>query len=239
MAYNIKQRLSSEQFSRYQQGKQTLLSLSSYTLNDRPSSKGIDAETIRKKMYEPIIQLYDWLFNIGESVTAISENTMKIFLLDISAGLVFNFVGNIATFNTVFTTEQMNVLANYVATTTVKEFNLILNARFVVVHAIIQEEFDMYKIYGFCIDLETDNFANAAIYVNRATYEANGKIALNVTVDYVESQIVIAKNEIKSYLEKNYVPKKDIKLIDTISLSNGEVLTPLTTNGFIELKTYN
>lgn len=238
MNFNLRQNLPTDKYAEYQKGKDILKSLSMYSSPNKPSSKGYSAEDIKRKMYEPILQLYDWLYNIKIQLESLIESKYQSFVLDISAGLVFDFKGNKAKFNLFLTKEQMETIQNYLSYSSMREFYLIINSQFFVVHAAVRPEVAIYKIYGFAIDLSTDFFANVALTIDRQTYECDGTLTKNLTEDYVTGQIDLAKASILETIAKDYVPKKDVNTID--SMSYGEVVyTPLTENGFVSIKTYN
>lgn len=238
MNYNLRNNLTTEEYAKYQKGKEILLNISMYSSPNKPSSKGYGAEDIKRKMFEPILQLYEWLFDIRIDADKLIDNNYRLFTLDISAGLVFDFKGTIAKFDLTLSIDQMQLIQNYVESTTMKEFYLIINKQFFVVHAVVKAEDTQFKIYGFAIDLETDYFANVVLIINRQTYNCEGKIAKNIGQDYVANQIAVVKNEILATIAETYVPKEDIKTIDTFNYG-GKVYTPKTQNGFISIKTYN
>lgn len=77
MDFKKKLKIPAEQYEKYNEGKEILKSISAYNMPDRPSSKGYDAQTIKKRMYEPILQLYEWLFDLS-STSPISDVTATI-----------------------------------------------------------------------------------------------------------------------------------------------------------------
>ena len=234
---SIKTLLDDARYDEYLKNKEYLKNISWYSLPNKPSSKGFSANDIRRKNYEPVLQLYDWLYEVKGTVDDLKDNSFKTFIFDISTAVILDGKNKKYTFSTYATTEQLKVLQDYLAYDMVKELIVKINSTFMMVHSVIEELENEYKIYGLGLNLDKDLFINMEITLNKTNLQLDGQIIEQLTITEVNEQITSAKESVKAWVNENFVPKVDMKEIEEMTIGN-EKITPLTQGGFIQIKTY-
>lgn len=239
MATNLEALLGKERYEDYLKNKEYLKNISWYVLPKKPSSSGFNADDIRRKNYEPILQLYDWLYEVKGEVDILQGNAYKQFIIDIGNAIVIdNPYEQHEVFDTYLTSEQVSTIETFKEYDMMKELSIKINDNYVLVHTTVEEDDTYYYLYGLGINTARDTAFKMNISINKNDYHTTGTIDNNYKESDIQAIIDNSKDDIVAICKEIFVPKSDMVEIDSITLSNGEVETPLTTGGFVQIKTY-
>lgn len=225
----------------YENRRKYLKEISAYSLPNNPSSSGYSASDIKRKIYEPILQLYDWYYETKGEVETINKNLIQIFKFDFSAYLIAS--PNVNEFKVVGTasSELIENLKKCVSFEGFKDNIVTFNENYKIVHSTITLSEDKKNIIidGLGIEVDRKIVCLFNIEVNLETSEISGYLRSSLDIEYLNERFNSIKEEILKICNERYVPKEDMVNIESYVDETGKQRNPLTKNGFIEIKTYN
>ncbi len=238
----LKDYLGKELYNEYLKNRNYLKNISWYSLPNKPSQKGYSADDIRRKSYEPVLQIFDWLYRVKGDVENLIDNQQKIFELHFEAlvllhnqdGIKINHI-----FETTITNEQLELIENYMTYRKLKDIYITIGSDYQLLHSNVTSKENEYVIRGLGFNIQNDHMGVFTIKINKETNVVNGVIEdYELTENAIRDEINKKQEELKQYCDKTFVPKTDVKRVEEMEYEN-DILTPITDGGYIEISTYN
>lgn len=231
---NLHDFLDEETYQDYLKQKEYLKQISTYSLPSKPSQRGYSADDIKRKMYEPVFQLLDWMYGIKGVA---GNGKVKMFSLDISSLMNLDFENAIIKLQaTSIGKENFDLLDEYYDYTGVKRLIVEINKSYLIFQVEVELTMEGYTLRGVGLAIESECLFSITMNISKRDYSLIGEIKLVNEMTDIRNEIDNMKTEIMEYISNNYIKKKDIKSVNCIKQGD-ETIESLTEGGFITINT--
>lgn len=202
MSVSMREYLGETLYQEYLTNKEYLKQISFYVLPNKPSAMGYSAADIRRKSYEPDLQLYDWLYRVKRDVSNITydvDNLGKIRHYELE------IVSAQPNFEIVVTNSVVQPVENYESELNAKQLVLsatIGNKHYVFADCSVIKVNSKYFIVGTGFNITDETVANMSVVLDTQEMKITGEIEepnnlkelvndINTRLTEVESESVL------------------------------------------------